>query len=62
MPPRGPRPAGTSAWRRSSGPWPAEPAAAPDGPSPEWRERYAEYVALGFPAGAPIPGDAQTTS
>ena len=37
-------------------------AAAPDGPSPEWRERYAEYVALGFPAGAPIPGDAQTTS
>ena len=37
-------------------------AAAPDGPSPEWRERYDEYVALGFPAGAPIPGDAQTTS
>jgi uncharacterized protein YndB with AHSA1/START domain len=38
------------------------PAAATDGPSPEWRTRYDEYVALGFPAGAPIPGDAQTTS
>ena len=29
---------------------------------PERRERYAEYVALRFPAGAPIPGDAQTAS
>ena len=35
-------------------------AAAPDGPSPEWRERYAEYVALGFPAGAPVPDPAET--
>ena len=33
--------------------------AAPDGPSPEWRERYAEYIARGFPAGAPVPGEAE---
>ena len=32
---------------------------APEGPSPEWRERYAEYIARGFPAGAPVPGDAE---
>ena len=33
---------------------------APAGPSPAWHERYAEYVALGFPAGAPVPDPAET--
>jgi hypothetical protein len=32
-------------------------AAAPSqGPTPEWRARYAEYEAAGLPAGAEVPG------
>jgi uncharacterized protein YndB with AHSA1/START domain len=34
----------------------AQPGQAPAGPTPEWRERYAEYVAAGVPEGAEIPG------
>ena len=56
MPPRGPRPAGRLRLAALERTLAGQLSAAPDGPSPEWRERYAEYVALGFPAGAPIPG------
>jgi uncharacterized protein YndB with AHSA1/START domain len=29
---------------------------APEGASPEWRERYEAYIAAGVPAGAEVPG------
>jgi len=33
-----------------------QPGPAPAGVSPEWRERYDEYLAGGVPAGAEVPG------
>lgn len=31
------------------------PGDRPEGPSPQWRARYDDYVARGVPSGAPIP-------
>ena len=58
-------PAGTCASTRWSAASPAkQPGPAPAGVSPEWRERYDEYVAAGMPAGAEVPaaGDSGSQS